>query len=82
MAASDQSDWYSSDESDNESRFSGRNSDVSSNIIGNGHTLDRDSDLESYESDLEEEIQHNSDAETIIDDSYVTNIGQDPSIIT
>ena len=74
MAASDQSDWYSSDESDNESRFSGRNSDVSSNIIGNGHTLDRDSDLESCESDLEEEIQHDSDAETIIDDSYVTNI--------
>ena len=49
-----------------ESRFSGRNSDVSSKIIGNGHTLDRDSDLE-------EEIQHDSDAETIIDDSYVTN---------
>ena len=56
MAASDQSDWYSSDESDNESRFSGRNSDVSSNIIGNGHTLDRDSDLESCESDLEEDM--------------------------
>ena len=73
MAASDQSDWYSNDESDNESRFSGRNSDVSSNIIGNGHTLDRDSDLESCDSDLEEEIQHDSDAETIIDDSYVTN---------
>ena len=33
MAASDQSDWYSSDESDNESRFSGRNSDVSSNRL-------------------------------------------------
>ena len=49
---------------------------VSSNIIGNGHTLDHDSDLESCESDLEEEIQHDSDvsdAETIIDDSYVTN---------
>ena len=41
MAANDQSDWYSSD---NETRFSGRNSDVRSKIIGNGHTLDRDSD--------------------------------------
>ena len=42
---------------------------VSSKIIGNGHTLDCDSDLE-------EEIQHDrdvSDAETIIYDSYVTN---------
>ena len=39
MAASDQSDWYSSDESDNESRFSGRNSDVSSNVIDTHWTL-------------------------------------------
>ena len=73
MAASDQLDWYSSDENNNESRFSGRNSDLCSKIIGIGHTLNRDSDLESCDSDLEEEIQHDSDAETIIVDSYVTN---------